>query len=276
MGSSIVAILIWIGLCFGSFVNALVWRVHELEIKRTLTKVQKKRLSPIRGRSMCGHCRHELAWYDLLPVISWLLLRGRCRYCGKKIDDTPLVEALTAVVFVGSYLAWPYGWGLAGVTLFVLWLVFLTGFMALTVYDLRWMELPNKIVYPLIGLAVIQVIFRATQGDGLHVVAGAVLGFLVIGGLFYGLFQLSGGKWIGGGDVKLAFMIGPLVGGPALSVMVIFLASVLGTLISLPLLAKQSLRVTSRIPFGPFLLLATALVYLYGESFLDWYTRGLL
>jgi prepilin signal peptidase PulO-like enzyme (type II secretory pathway) len=268
--------LVLLGLCFGSFVNALVWRVHELETKRKLTKAQKSLLSPFTGRSMCVHCRHELAWYDLLPVVSWLSLRGRCRYCGKKIDDNPLVEALTAGLFVGSYLVWPYGLDLHGYVLFGIWLVFLIGFMALTVYDLRWMELPNKIVYPLIGLAVIQVCLRALEGDAPDVIAGALLGFLVIGGLFYGLFQLSGGKWIGGGDVKLAFMIGPLVGGAPQSVMVIFLASVVGTLISLPLLAKQSLRVTSRIPFGPFLLLATIIVYLYGEDILDWYTRGLL
>jgi len=265
-----------LGICFGSFVNAFVWRLHELEIGKKLSKKRKRELSITRGRSMCVHCRHELAWYDLLPVISWLNLRGKCRYCGLKIDDSPLTELLTTGLFVWSYLAWPYGFTSTGWLLFGIWLVFLVGFMALAVYDLRWMELPNKVVYPLIALAVVQVLPRAFLAhDSLAPIRGAVLGFLVIGGLFYGLFQLSGGKWIGGGDVKLAFMIGPLVGGAMASLMVIFLASMIGTLVSLPLLVRKSLKPSSHIPFGPFLLFATVIVYLYGEKILDWYTGGL-
>ena len=269
--------LILLGLCFGSFVNAFVWRLHEIETRKKLSKAEKKELSIVHGRSMCVHCRHELAWYDLLPVLSWVSLRGRCRYCGKSIEDSPVVELVTAVLFVGSYKAWPYGFTEAGWALFGLWLVFLVGFVALMVYDLRWMELPNKVVYPLIGLAIAQVFLKAVvTNDLVGVISGAFMGFLIIGGLFYGLFQLSNGKWIGGGDVKLAFMIGPLVGGPLGAMIVIFFASLLGTLISLPLMAKNSLKVSSRIPFGPFLLLATIAVYLYGERIIDWYTQGLL
>lgn len=219
-----------------------------------------------------------LAWYDLLPIVSWVMLRGKCRYCKKPISwQYPAVELITSGLFVGSYLAWPYGFDAASWTLFALWLVFLLGFIALAVYDLKWMELPNKLVYPLIGLAIAQVFVKsAVNGNFVGSIAGAFLGFAVIGGLFYGLFQLSGGKWIGGGDVKLAFMIGPLVGGVAEATMVIFFASVLGTLVSLPLMANKSLRISSRIPFGPFLLVATIIVYLYGESIINWYASGLL
>lgn len=269
--------LILLGLCFGSFVNAFVWRLHELEVKRKLTNKQRKELSVTRGRSMCVHCRHELAWYDLLPVVSWLSLKGRCRYCHKPISwQYPLVEVLTAASFVVSYLAWPYGFGLLGLILFTLWLVFLICFVALAVYDIRWMLLPNRIVYPLIGLAVLQVFIRvALTGEVVGVISGALLGFVAIGGFFYMLFQVSDGKWIGGGDVKLAFVIGPLVGSGALSLMVIFIASMLGTLVSLPFMASKSLKASSRIPFGPFLILATIIVYLYGERILSWYTQGL-
>jgi len=224
------------------------------------------------------HCHHTLAWYDLLPVVSWLSLRGRCRYCQKAVSwQYPVVELLTAATFIGSYMAWPYGWDGAGITPFGLWLVFLVGFMALAVYDLRWMELPNRLVYPLIVLAVVQVLVKAAAYQDLQsAVAGAFWGFLVIGGLFYALFQISGGKWIGGGDVKLAFMIGPLVGGPVASLLVIFLASCLGSLVSLPLIARKSLKATSRIPFGPFLLAATVVVYTYGDRIADWYTSMFL
>lgn len=269
----VIVALILLGLAWGSFVNALVWRLRQLESRKNLSKKQKQELSILKGRSMCVNCKHELAWYDLLPVVSWLSLRGKCRYCKKPISwQYPVVELLTAVLFVGSYLAWPHGFDIAGWVLFGMWLVFLVGFMALAVYDLKWMELPNKIVFPLIGLAVLQVFVKATVvGDFAAVVGGAFLGFLVIGGLFYGLFQLSEGKWIGGGDVKLAFVIGPLAGGGFAAFMVIFIASLIGTALSLPLMVKRSLQMNSRIPFGPMLLVATIVIYLYSERILDWY-----
>jgi len=270
-------IIFVLGLAWGSFVNAFVWRLHEQESSKKLSKKQKKDLSIVHGRSMCSICHHPLAWYDLLPVLSWVLLRGKCRYCHKPIADPPLVEALLPVLFVVSYISWPYGFDTAGWTLFVLWLVFLVGFMALAVYDLRWMELPNKIIYPLIGLVVVQVFVKGwATGEMVQAISGAFLGFLLIGGLFYVLYQVSKGRWIGGGDVKLAFVLGPLVGGGIEAVLVIFFASVIGTIVSVPFMAKKSLRMTSRIPFGPFLLLATFIVYLYGDDILHWYTNGLL
>lgn len=268
----IVALLVVGGLAFGSFVNALVWRLHKQATAKHMTKAQKKKLSIVSGRSMCVHCHHELAWMDLMPVISWLSLRGKCRYCGHKIEDSPIVEIGTAILFVGSYMAWPFAWDGAGIILFGLWLVFLVSFMALVVYDLRWMELPNKIVYPLIGLAIVQVgVMMVMSDEPFETLLGAFWGFLVIGGLFYVLFQLSGGRWIGGGDVKLSFMIGLLVGGPLHSLLVIFLASLGGTLISVPLMATKRVDVRSRVPFGPFLLAATIVVYLYGTRISDWY-----
>jgi leader peptidase (prepilin peptidase)/N-methyltransferase len=79
----IAIILAWLGLCAGSFVNALVWRLHEQQKgdKKQKTKAKAANLSIINGRSVCPNCRHQLAWYDLLPVASWLMLKGRCRYC---------------------------------------------------------------------------------------------------------------------------------------------------------------------------------------------------
>src|SRR4051812_7602742 len=102
----IYAILVVLGLCFGSFVNALVWRIHEQAEQGSKKKPNKSyidKLSIRKGRSMCPHCRHELKALDLLPVVSWLALRGKCRYCGKPISvQYPLVELLTACLFVTS------------------------------------------------------------------------------------------------------------------------------------------------------------------------------
>ncbi len=260
------------GLCFGSFVSALVWRLHEQSTRKKLSAKQKQQLSIVHGRSMCPHCRHELAWYDLLPLVSWLSLGGKCRYCHKPIEDSPWVEVLMAFLFVGSYLAWPYGFDWQGMVLFVFWLTFLVGFVALTVYDLRWMLLPNRIVYVLIGLAGLQVAFKLLAYPGMvSTLLEAAMGCLAIAGTFYALFQLSKGTWIGGGDVKLGIIIGLVVGGPLAAVLVLFLASTLGTLYALPQMIRKTLSPTSRIPFGPFLLAATMIVYLSGTRIAEWY-----
>lgn len=257
----VIAILLVLGLAFGSFVNALVWRLHEGR-------------DWVHERSECVHCHHILAPQDLIPVLSWLSLRGRCRYCHKPVSvQYPLVEAATAGLFVLSYLVWPAELQGAQTVVFGLWLVMLVGLMALLVYDLRWMLLPNKLIFPLLGVAVIQaLVVAASSGAVLHTLANIVLAVLVGGGIFYVLFQLSDGKWIGGGDVKLGFLLGLLVTTPARSLLVIFLAAVLGSLVSLPLLFSKRLKRTSTIPFGPFLIIGGMVVVLCGGQILHWYT----
>lgn len=266
----IIALLIVLGLCFGSFVNALVWRLHE--------QANKNPLSIIRGRSMCPRCKHSLGALDLVPVLSWLGLRGKCRYCHKPISvQYPLVEIALPLTFVLSYLYWPVSLSGAQIAIFVLWLVLLIGLLALLVYDLRWMLLPNRIVYPLMSLAAVQAIIAiASNHRPLTTLLNIVLAILVGGGIFYALFQLSKGKWIGGGDVKLGFLLGIIAGTPARSFLVIFVAALSGSLISLPLLVNKRLKRNSVIPFGPFLILAMVIVQLAGAAILSWYQRTYL
>ena len=116
----------------------------------------------------------------------------------------------------------------------------------------------------------------AHSGDVVSTFLGALFGFVAIGGLFWTLFQVSDGKWIGGGDVKLAFVIGPLVASGVLSLMVIFFASLLGTVFAMPFMFRGKLKTGSRIPFGPFLIVATIIVYLFGRRILEWYLQGMV
>lgn len=273
----LILLIVLLGLCLGSFVNALVWRVHELESNPKLSLEKRKELSVLNGRSICVHCRHTLSWFDLLPVAGWLSLAGKCRYCHKPISwQYPLVEIITTSLFLVSYSVWPYGFDMTGIILFVIWLVFLTGFMALAVYDIRWMQLPDRIVFPLIGLAVVHVGIMMIHSDKpVATLTGAILGFIAIVGLFYALLQLSQGKWIGGGDVKLALVIGPLIGSGFLSLAVIFIASLIGSVLALPFLINKSLESDSHIPFGPLLIVSTVIVYLYGTQIIDWYFNSL-
>lgn len=277
----IIVILAALGLILGSFVNAMVWRFHEqAELRENAAKKPKtdkdaltlQQLSMVKGRSMCSNCHHELAVKDLVPLFSWLWLQGRCRYCHQKIQDSPLIEVILPVLFVVSYLTWPDALSEVGLYQFVFWLIFLTGFMALAAYDLRWFLLPDRIVFPLIGLAILELVGRfifydATWGT----LGGAVLGVLVSSGLFYVLYVVSQGGWIGGGDVKLGIIIGILVGSAVPAMLMLFIASTLGTLVALPQLISGKAGRASKLPFGPYLLLATFIVVLYGERIINGY-----
>lgn len=266
----LIVVLIVLGLAFGSFVNALVWRLHEKSQAKNKNRLGE--LSIMHGRSMCPDCRHRLSWQDLIPVLSWLSLKGKCRYCKKPIPSQyPLIELITTGLFVASYLFWPnldqpHTW-----LIFLIWLPLLTTLVALLLYDLKWMLLPNKLVAWAFGLSVVQLGLRVGFSDHkISVILQAILSAVVLGGLFYLLFIISEGKWIGGGDVKLGVVLGLVVGRPSLAVGVLFLASLLGTIYSLPQLLNHKLKTSSKIPFGPFLIIATLVVYLFGSSLQTW------
>lgn len=293
---TVVVALLLLGLILGSFVNAMVWRFYNQEaLKETISEVSHQKpgnkrdarltklqqelasLSMSKGRSMCSKCRHPLAARDLVPLGSWLWLRGKCRYCRQRIEDTPLLEAGLPVAFIVSYLLWPMQMNGYGLLAFVFWLVFVTGFAALTAYDIRWYLLPDRIVWPLVVLAVIQVLVYATVfGGGEQAVIKAFWGVVTASGIFWLLYRISGGKWIGGGDVKLGIVLGLLVGGPFEGLMVIFLASLLGSLASIPLLLHGKTGAKTIIPFGPFLMLAAFIVVLFGGQLSAAFERYIL
>jgi prepilin signal peptidase PulO-like enzyme (type II secretory pathway) len=261
-------VLALLGLCFGSFANALVWRLH----KQHQDSKNDQKYSISKGRSMCVHCGHTLHTKDLIPVLSWAMLKGKCRYCQKPISwQYPVVELVMSALFVFSYAFWLQEIRGLEIIVFGLWLTTLVGLVSLVVYDLRWMLLPNRIVFPLYGVAAAIVVAQMVQAGSIQPFLTSTYGVAIGGGLFYFLFQLSKGRWIGGGDVKLGFLLGAIVGGPELAVLLLFLASVLGTLGSIPLLASKKVNRKTRIPFGPFLICAAIVVELFGETLTDWY-----
>lgn len=273
----IILILLVLGLCFGSFVNAYVWRVYKAQNPSKPSRGKKHakdtdKYSLLHGRSMCPDCEHELAARDLIPVLSWLSLRGKCRYCHKTISwQYPLVELATAGLFVLSYLAWPEAMNTEQWVYLGFWLAYVVGFMALSVYDLRWMILPNVMLWPLTILAMLQVVVTCIWQGSADPLLTAFWGVLIGGGLFYVLFQLSAGKWIGGGDVKLGALLGLIVGGPMPAILLLFTSSLIGTLVALPLMVTGKAKRTSKLPFGPFLIAGGYLVFLFGARVLDWY-----
>lgn len=271
-----------LGILFGSFINALVWRLHEQldddGNPKKLTKKQAKELSITKGRSMCPHCHHELAPKDLVPIVSWLMLGGKCRYCSKPISiEYPAIELLTGLLFVISYAFWPYGFGSSWLVVwFITWLIVLIGLIALAIYDIKWMLLPDKIVFKLYLVVFFSYIIQLALGRPVSAIATALLGSLVGGGIFWVLYQVSGGRWIGGGDVKLGFLLGAMVGSGSLAFLILFFSSVIGIIWVIPSLLSKRLSKTSKVPYGPFLIIASGVVMLWGQHIIDWYSQTFL
>lgn len=266
-------LLFVVGLCMGSFVTALTWRIHDAKQLIGKSSLSRRQLSITTGRSMCPKCQHVLGPLDLVPVVSWLLLKRRCRFCRQPISwQYPVTEIVTGLLFAGSFLFWPVPLRGFGLFEFIVWCLCLVGLVALAVYDLRWFILPTRIILPLQALVVIQVlVLTFIYNGGYQTILHALWGVLLAGGLFYIMYLVSNGAWIGGGDVRLGVLIGLLLGGPLMSILMLFLASVAGMLASLPLLVSHKLKRNSRIPFGPFLILGLIITRLFGMAIITWY-----
>jgi prepilin signal peptidase PulO-like enzyme (type II secretory pathway) len=254
-----------LGAAMGSFIDAFTWRLHT---KRNF----------VSDRSECEHCHHKLSVLDLIPILSWVMLDGRCRYCRKPISPlVPLVELAMAALFVASFLYWPFGFSLwQEIALFGFWLLYLVLLGVLFVYDLRWMLLPDVLVYPLITLGFIDAALRISLQPGATLsdyASHVVLGVLAMSGVYWLLYTVSKGRWVGFGDVKLAIFMG-LVLGWQKTLLVLMLANVIGLLIVLPGLLTKRLTPKSHVPFGPFMIVAFIIVGLFGDLIIQWYMQS--
>jgi len=251
------------GLVVGSFLNVVILR-HE----------KGERLT---GRSHCMVCAHELHWYELIPVLSYLVQGRKCRRCNTTLSpEYPLVELGTAVLFTAVWLTLdPFR--MIGTVSFIAALVLLhlaawSLLMVITVYDLRTKLIPDVFSYTFAILALVA-LFLTPSGfvvPGIWALLSGPLYFLP----FFILWAVSGGKWIGLGDGKLALGIGWLLGIAEAGTAILF-AFWIGALVSLVLLGTQRLvhregeeqeRLTlkSAVPFGPFLVIGTLIVYFFG------------
>lgn len=280
------AVLALVGLMFGSFVGASVWRLRTRQLsddKKNGEKVLKKDTRqveriPIKSvkadRSVCLHCGHQLRWHDLLPIVSWVSLGGKCRYCKAKIGWTePALEISMAVFFVASYVFWPHPLDSTFAVLqFAIWLVAGVGLAMLFVYDMRWYLLPNRVVFPLIGLGLLNTfIILADRQFALSEVANVVYSCAILSGLYYFIYVISKHQWVGFGDVKLGLVLGLLLVDFQLSILALFLANFVGTLVYLPLMARGKIKGQTHIPFGPLLITGWLIAGLFGANIIAWY-----
>lgn len=248
-----------LGLFVGSFLANVVYRLNKKE-------------QFVSGRSKCPHCGHELSAIDLVPVLSWVFLRGKCRYCKSKISgEYAIIETLTGLLFALSYFALSPS-GTTEVSQFFVWLIVLSGLVVLAVYDLKWYLLPDKILVPLVIPAFVLMLISYIDSGSYNVITGPLIAAAVFGGFFYLLAAVSGGKWMGGGDIKLSFLMGLLLGVQKTSVAML-LAFNAAAIVGVYLLASKKLKRDHQIPFGPFLIAGTIVAYLYGQSLIDWYVE---
>jgi leader peptidase (prepilin peptidase) / N-methyltransferase len=249
-----------IGLVVGSFLNVCISR---LPAGRSI----------IRPRSACVSCRSPLQWRDNIPVVSFILLRGRCRACKERIGwQYPVVEILTSALFAFTYAR--YGWSAD----LPIALAFFSALLVITAIDLEHLIIPDTITLPGIAAGLL-----ASVGTGRVAWHDSVIGTLVGGGVFFVIIygtDLLGrlvrsleyfrGGGMGGGDMKLGAMLGAFLGWKI--VLVSFLMAVLaGGLLSIVLLATTTLGRKDPIPFGPFLALAGGIGFVWGEGIMAWY-----
>lgn len=237
------------GLALGSFLNVVIARVPA---GRSL----------VHPGSACPGCGAPLTWYDNIPVLSFVALRGRCRRCGMRISwRYPIVEAFTAGVLVLAYMAFGPS------AEFLIACVLLPALIAMTAIDLQHQMIPDAITLP--GIPVGLLINLAT-GRISWVESG--IGILVGGGLFFVIILVSRGG-MGGGDLKLGAMLGAFLGWKAL-LFALFVAIVLGGAIGAVLLGTGRRGRKDPIPFGPFLAAGGAMALVWGERAFRWWMGG--
>ncbi len=246
------------GALIGSFLNVVVWRVPQ-------------GLSIVRPASSCPHCGHEIAWYDNIPIVSWLVLRGKCRNCKAPISARyPLVEAGTGVAF--ALVVWAAYAGVYPMALVPALLYWAAVGIALTLIDVDHHRLPNVIVLPsYLVTAALLVLASALTSD-----YGRLLSAAIGCAALYGLYWILAIAYPGGmgfGDVKLAGALGMLLGwlGWAPLIVGAFSAFLLGGLVGALLMIGRRATRKSRIPFGPFMIVGAAVGVFAGAGIADVY-----
>ncbi|MCP2035068.1 leader peptidase (prepilin peptidase)/N-methyltransferase [Planomicrobium sp. HSC-17F08] len=234
------------GLVFGSFYNVVGLRVPKNE-------------SIAFPPSHCTKCNRQLTALDLVPVFSYLFLRGRCRSCGEKIHWVyPLMEAITAVLFAISF------WQLGFQPELIVALIFVSLLVIITVSDIAYMLIPDKVLLP-VGIVLLALRLFIPLDPWWDALLGAAVGFGIL--LLIAIVSKGG---MGGGDIKLFFVIG-LVLGTSGTLMTLFFASLIGAIAGIVQLRVRNQDRKTPVPFGPSIALGAVITYFWGDALLNWY-----
>ena len=265
-----------VGLLLGSFLNVVIlrlprrlewqWKRDSLEMLGEPEIYDPPPPGIVVERSHCPHCKHQLAWWENIPVFSWLALRGRCRACKAPISiQYPLVELLTMLLVLCCVWQFGFGWRGFGAIVFTCFLVALSGI------DLRTQLLPDSLTLPLLWLGLVASVDNLFITSK-HALVGAVIGYVSLWSVWWVFKQLTGKEGMGRGDFKLLAAMGAWFGLQGI-LPTILLSSLVGAVIgSIWLWVKGRDRATP-IPFGPYLAIAGWITFFWGSSLVDWYLR---
>lgn len=250
----ILAILSFIvGACIGSFLCCQARRLH-------LKATKGKKLG---NRSVCLKCKTKLKWYDNIPIVSWLALKGKCRKCGKKIGAGELISELLAAT---SFLLLSFNLNLENHYFLITFILLIINLLFLAIYDGLYGELPTTFLITAIIFAAITAL--VSQWPDFPNLIDYLLSVAILGGTYLALYLVSKGKWVGDGDWLLGVALGLLLGSPWLALIALFLSNFLACLVMLPLIKGKN----HKIPFGPFLVAATITIL----SFHDFLKYGII
>ena len=266
-------------LVIGSFLNVVIYRLPKMmendwqqEYQAYFnadTAAAPARFNLAVPRSACPACNAPVQARDNVPVLSWLLLKGKCRSCSAPISARyPIVEALTAVL--SAVVAWKLGFGLAAaVVIFTTWVL-----VALTFIDIDKMLLPDQLTLPLLWLALLFSLSDSAFVNPAQAIVGAAAGYLSLWSVYWLFKLLTGKEGMGYGDFKLLAVFGALLGAAQLP-LIILLSSLVGAVVGITLLSVQGKDKATPIPFGPYIAAAGWIALLWGEQLTNAYLRYL-
>ena len=270
-----------LSLIIGSFLNVVIYRLPKMmenewqqEYKAYFLSGSAATAAPAKfnlavPRSSCPSCNAPVLARDNIPVLSWLLLKGKCRSCSTPISIRyPVVEALTAVL--SALVAWKLGFGVAAAVLIVTtWIL-----IALTFIDIDKMLLPDQLTLPLLWLALLFSLSSSAFVNPGQAIVGAAAGYLSLWSVYWLFKLLTGKEGMGYGDFKLLAVFGALLGWQQLP-LIILLSSCVGAVVGVILLSVQGKNKATPIPFGPYIAAAGWIALLWGEQITGAYLRYL-
>ncbi len=259
-----IAIIIFVfGTVIGSFLNVLIYR---LPIGMDFKK----------GNSICPNCKHQLNWKDLFPLFSWIFLGGKCRYCKAPISKQyPIVEAINGTMYVLIYLFLSGGRAIEGLNLTLAgYMIFASALIVISWIDFKHQIIPDSMWIAIVvgglfivGDKLLNVDFKdAYEVENLKIwIISRVVGFFTVSGLFFIIALITGGRAMGGGDIKLMAAVGFVIGWKAV-IIALFMSAFVGVIFSIirKIVSKEEMK--GVIPFGPFLAIGSAICAFVGET----------
>ena len=258
-----------LGLLVGSFLNVVIYRLPKMMERQWAAEcadmsgqavAEVPPFNLMVPRSRCGHCGHQIRWYENIPVISWLVLRGKCSACSKRISlRYPVVELVSGALFFYCVLRW------GATSTGLMWCGFSAAIVALAMIDWDTTLLPDDMTLPLLWAGLIGATLGWTGVPLSMAVWGAVAGYMSLWLVYQGFKLLTGKEGMGFGDFKLFAALGVWF-GPFALVPIILMASVIGAVVGITLKFTSGLREGGQVPFGPFLAAAGLTAMIFGPE----------